>query len=104
MASDFFLKIHTPFPGEDLTHQLDHQLIKLGTDFELVGDGFNDLIADALKVSDHKHLTNIKFTDALIKHDLDTIGSDFLKLGDSFLKLDDVQHKFDDAFLNFSDL
>lgn len=107
MASDFFLKIHTPFPGEDLTHQLDHQLIKLGTDFELVSSGFNDLIADALKVNDvsqHKHVSNIKWTDALIKHDIDTIGSDFLKLSDSFLKLDDVQHKFDDAFLNFSDL
>jgi len=104
MASDIFHKIS--FPGEDRAHQLDHELIKLGTDFDLVGDGFNDLIADALKISDasqHKHLAGVKYEDALIKHDVDTIGSDFLKLGDAFLKLDDVQHKFDDAFLAFSD-
>ena len=102
MASDLFLKIHD-FVGEDLAHKLDHQLIKLGTDFDLIGNAFSDLIADALKVSEHKHIANIKFEDALIKHDVDTRGADFIKLGDSFLKLDEVQHKFDDAFLRFSD-
>jgi len=106
MASDIFLKIHD-FAGEDLAHHLDHQLIKLGTDFDRDGDEFNDLIADALKVtevSEHKHLAGIKYEEALIKHDVDSIGLDFIKLGDGFLKLDEVQHKFDDAFLKFADL
>jgi hypothetical protein len=104
MASDIFHKVHD-FAGEDLAHQLDHQLIKLGTDFDQVSDGFNDLIADQLKVDvgAHKHLAGVKYEDALIKHDVDTIGLDFVKLGDGFLKLDEVQHKFDDAFLKFSD-
>jgi hypothetical protein len=102
MASDIFHKIHD-FAGEDLAHKLDHQLIKLGTDFDRVGDSFLDLIADAQKVSEHKHLAGIKFEDALIKHDVDTLGVDFIKLGDGFLKLDEAQHKFDDAFLKFAD-
>lgn len=103
MASDIFSKIGE-IKGESLSRQLDHQLIKLGTDFDRVGDAFIGLIADALKVSEHKHVANIKYTDALIKHDVDTIGADFVKLGDGFLKLDEAQHKFDDAFLKSSDL
>lgn len=102
MASDIFHKV-SGFPGEDLAHQLDHQLIKLGTDFDRLGDAFSDLIADALKVSEKKHVANIKFTDAQIKHDIDAMGWDVIKLGDGFIKLDEAQHKFDDAFLNFAD-
>src|SRR5436190_22867656 len=102
MASDIFAKIGE-IKGESFSSQLDHQLIKLGSDFDRVGDAFIGLIADALKVSEHKHVANIKYTDALIKHDVDTIGADFVKLGDGFLKLDEAQHKFDDAFLNFAD-
>ncbi|MEJ0074244.1 MAG: hypothetical protein WDO17_02145 [Alphaproteobacteria bacterium] len=101
MASDIFHKID--FIGEDFAHKLDHQLIKLGTDFDRVGDSFLDLIADAQKVNEHKHIAGVKFEDAAIKHDVDTLGVDFIKLGDGFLKLDEAQHKFDDAFLKFAD-
>ena len=102
MPHDFLFDLGD-IKGESFSHQVDHQLIKLGGDFDRVGDSFLDLIADALKVSEHKHVANIKFSEAQIKHDIDSIGSDFVKLGDGFLKLDEVQHKFDDAFLNFAD-
>jgi type VI protein secretion system component Hcp len=105
MPKDIFADLGD-IKGESFSHQVDHNLISLGTDFDLVGGAFNDLIADALKVTDisaHKHVSNIKWTEALIKHDVDTIGFDFIKLGDDFLKLDEVQHKFDDMFIKFAD-
>ena len=62
MASDIFLKI--AFPHESLAHRVDHQLVKLGTDFDRLGESFLDLIADALKFNDVPGRAH----DALIKH------------------------------------
>ena len=89
MASDIFHKIHD-LAGDPLAHKVDHQFLKLGDDFDRIGD--------ALKLSDHKPAH-----DALIKHDVDTIGLDFIKLGVETIKLDDVLHKFDDIVLKFAD-
>ena len=97
MASDIFHKIHD-FAGDPLAHKVDHQFLKLGADFDRIGDAFSDLATDALKLSDHKPAH-----DALIKHDVDTIGLDFIKLGVETIKLDDVLHKFDDIVLKFAD-
>jgi hypothetical protein len=101
MASDIFLKIHD-FAGEALGHKVDHDFLKLGTDFDRVGDAFSDLVADAMAANQHKHLAGVKY-EASIKHDVDTIGFDFIKLGLDTLKLDDVLHKFDDVILKFAD-
>jgi len=95
MASDIFLKI--AFPHESLAHRVDHQLVKLGTDFDRLGESFLDLIADALKFNDVPGRAH----DALIKHDVQSTGLDFIKLEDDFLRLDDVLHRFDDAILDF---
>src|SRR5438105_1290037 len=97
MAFDPFLKFHD-FESDALAHKIDHQFVRLGTDFNLVGDAFSDLAADALKFHDHGAAH-----DALIKHDVSTIGLDFLKLGAETFGLDDVLHKFDDLVLKFAD-
>jgi hypothetical protein len=98
MASDIFLKLGD-IKGESLAHQLDHQFIKLGTDFDRLSDSFIDLISDAVKLSDAPGAAH----DSFIKHDLHTIGRDFIKLGDDFQKVDDALHKVDDQILAFAD-
>jgi hypothetical protein len=94
MPSDVFLKINV-VDGE--AHRVEHQLLKLGTGFDQVSDSFIDLIADAVKLNDVPGRAH----EAFIKHDVQTIGLDFLKLGDDFLKLDAVLHKIDDTVLDF---
>jgi hypothetical protein len=96
MASDVFLKIAVT-ADKALAHRVDHQFIKLGSDFDRIGDAFIDLIADASKLND------LPAHDAFIKHDVHTIGYDFIKLGVDTIKLDDVLHKFDDIVLSFVD-
>jgi len=98
MPSDIFAKIGD-IKGESFDRQLDHQLIKLGTDFDRVSDSFLDLIADAIKMND----APAGALDAIIKHDVQTTGLDFIKLGDTYLKLDDALHKVDDQIVTFVD-
>ena len=98
MASDIFAKIGD-IKGESFDDQLDHQFIKLSTDLNRLSDAFLDLISDAVKLNDVPGAAH----DALIKHDVQTTGLDFIKLGDGFLKLDDALHKVDDQVLAFVD-
>jgi hypothetical protein len=88
MAVDAFLKFD----------RIDQDFFKLGSDFDHIGDGLNNLLVDALKLEDHKVAH-----DFVIKHDIDTIGLDFIKLGTDSLRIDDVLHKFDDLVIKFAD-